>query len=139
MLLIILHLLLSFQIYFINFHSIYFNLFYLLNVLITIFVYVITLYNIWIYNIKTCRKQEKVEVEPYRLSEIYSLIPDMIITRFSSIYSFALLPLPKSMAVNNQIALLVLLIKNKLCGGVTELVNSRNPTTWNEIQTPFHS
>lgn len=74
-------------------------------------------------------------VEPYKLSEIFAIVPEydgnpIFLNTFISACDTA-----SDMAQGNQQQLLVLHIKNKLRGRAAELVNSRNPSTWNSIQT----
>lgn len=73
-------------------------------------------------------------VEPYKLSEIFSIVPEydgnsIFLNTFISSCTTA-----QSMAVGNQSTLLVLHIKNKLRGRAAELVNSRDPSSWDEIR-----
>lgn len=73
-------------------------------------------------------------VEPYKISEIFSIVPDydgnpIFLNTFISSCTTA-----QNMAVGNQSTLLVLHIKNKLRGRAAELVNSRNPSSWDEIR-----
>lgn len=73
-------------------------------------------------------------VEPYKLSEIFSIIPEydgnqIFLNTFITSCTTAF-----SMAVGNQTPLLVLHIKNKLRGRAAELVNSRNPVSWDDIR-----
>lgn len=73
-------------------------------------------------------------VEPYKLSEIFSIISEydgnpIFLNTFITSCTTA-----SNMAVGNQVALLVLHIKNKLRGRAAELVNSRNPVSWDDIR-----
>lgn len=73
-------------------------------------------------------------VEPYKISEIFSIVPDydgnpIFLNTFLSSCTTA-----QAMCSDNQLVLLVLHIKNKLRGRAAELVNSRNPTTWDDIK-----
>lgn len=74
-------------------------------------------------------------VEPYKLSEIFAIIPEydgnpIFLNTFISSCTTA-----QTMSSDNQLVLLVLHIKNKLRGRASELVNSRNPSSWDEIKT----
>lgn len=76
----------------------------------------------------------EVDVEPYKLSELFSLIPEydgnpIFLTTFINSCNTAL-----QIAVQNQKVFLILHIKNKLRGKAAELVNSRNPNTWDAIK-----
>lgn len=78
--------------------------------------------------------QAAAVVEPYKLSEIFSIIPEydgnqIFLQTFLNSCNCAY-----SMAVGDQKLLLTLHIKNKLRGRAAELINSRNPTTWEEIK-----
>ncbi|KAJ8967814.1 hypothetical protein NQ317_004049 [Molorchus minor] len=73
-------------------------------------------------------------VEPYKLSEIFSVIPEydgnqIFLQTFLNAVRCA-----NSMAIGNQRILLTLHVKNKLRGKAAELINSRNPSTWEEIK-----
>lgn len=75
------------------------------------------------------------QVEPYKLSEIFSIIPEfdgnpITLQTFLNSCVYA-----QSMAINDQKLLLTLHIKNKLRGKAAELINSRNPATWAEIKS----
>lgn len=78
-------------------------------------------------------------VEPYKISEIFSIVPEydgnsIFLNTFITSCTTA-----QSMAVGNQSTLLVLHIKNKLRGRAAELVNSRNPSSWDEIRNLLES
>lgn len=78
--------------------------------------------------------ETRQSVEPYKLSEIFAIIPEydgnpIFLNTFISSCNTA-----QTMAVDNQQLLIVLHIKNKLRGRAAELVNSRNPTTWADIK-----
>ncbi|KAJ8978278.1 hypothetical protein NQ317_009618 [Molorchus minor] len=75
-----------------------------------------------------------VVIEPYKLSEVFSIIPEfdgnqIALNTFLNSCSTAF-----DMAIGNQKILLTIHIKNKLKGRAAELINSRNPTTWDEIK-----
>lgn len=73
-------------------------------------------------------------VEPYKLSEIFSIIPEydgnqiFLQTYLNSVRC------AYGMSVGNQKVLLTLHVKNKLRGKAAEIINSRNPSTWEEIK-----
>lgn len=74
-------------------------------------------------------------VEPYKLSEIFSVVPEydgnqILLNTFIQACSTAF-----NMAIGNQKVLVTLHIKNKLKGRAAELINSREPKTWQEIKT----
>lgn len=77
---------------------------------------------------------QEAAVEPYKLSELFSLIPDydgnpIFLTTFINSCNTAM-----QIAVNDQKRFLVLHIKNKLKFRAAELVNSRNPNSWDSIR-----
>ncbi|KAJ8948296.1 hypothetical protein NQ318_020783 [Aromia moschata] len=77
---------------------------------------------------------EDIPVEPYKLAEIFSIVPEfdgnqIFLQTFINAVRCAF-----DMAVDNQRILLTLHVKNKLRGKAAELVNSRNPSTWDEIK-----
>lgn len=74
------------------------------------------------------------EVEPYKLSEIFSLIPEfdgdqIFLNTFLNACSHAF-----RMCIEDQKILLTLHIKNKLRGKAAQLINSRDVQTWPEIK-----
>lgn len=74
------------------------------------------------------------DIEPYKLSEIFSLIPDfdgnpIFLNTFLNSCTTAF-----DMTVGEQSILLTIHIKNRLKGRASELVNSRNPETWEDIR-----
>ena len=74
-------------------------------------------------------------IEPYKLSEIFSIVPEfdgnpMFLQTFITACTHA-----QGMAVEDQRILLTLDIKNRLRGKAAELINSRNPATWAEINS----
>lgn len=77
---------------------------------------------------------EQQDVELYRLSEIFSIVPEfegdqIFLNTFLNACDHA-----HGMAVGDQETLLTLHIKNKLRGRAAQLINSRNPATWPEIK-----
>lgn len=81
------------------------------------------------------RQGANAAVENYKLSEIFAIIPEydgnpIFLNAFISSCTTA-----QAMAEGNQVLLLALHIKNKLRGRASELINSRNPSTWDEIKT----
>lgn len=75
------------------------------------------------------------QIEAYKLSEIFSIIPEfdgnsINLQTFINSCGYA-----HSMAINEQKLLLTIHIKNKLRGKAAELINSRNPATWAEIRS----
>lgn len=85
------------------------------------------------------RQTTALAVEPYKLSEIFAIIPEydgnqIFLNTFISACNTAY-----NMAVDTQQALVILHIKNKLRGRAAELVNSRNPTEWIGIRTLLES
>ncbi|KAJ8912178.1 hypothetical protein NQ315_006145 [Exocentrus adspersus] len=73
-------------------------------------------------------------VEPYKLSEVFSIVPEfegdqIVLGTFLNACEHAF-----SMAVGEQRKLLIIHIKNKLKGRAAQLINSRNPATWDEIK-----
>ncbi|KAJ8954581.1 hypothetical protein NQ318_003112 [Aromia moschata] len=84
-------------------------------------------------------QQPTAVVEPYKLSEVFSLIPEydgnqIFLNTFLNSCTTAF-----GMAVGNQKVFLTLHIKNKLKGRAAELINSRNPETWDEIKLLLES
>ncbi|KAJ8946019.1 hypothetical protein NQ318_023266 [Aromia moschata] len=73
-------------------------------------------------------------VEPYKLIEIFSIIPDYDGNQINLVTFLNSCKTAYDMAVGNQKVLLTVHIKNKLKGRAAELVNSRNPNTWDEIK-----
>lgn len=78
--------------------------------------------------------QTTVEVEPYKLSEIFSIVPEyegdqIFLGNFINACDCAY-----NMANTQQRVFLVIHIKNKLRGRAAQLISSRNPTTYNEIK-----
>ena len=79
--------------------------------------------------------QGTATIEPYKLSEIFSIIPEfdgnpINLQTFLNSCIYA-----QGMAINEQKLLLTIHIKNKLRGKAAELINSRNPDTWAEIRS----
>lgn len=77
---------------------------------------------------------ERVEVEPYKLSEIFSIVPEydgnpIVLSTFIHSCDTAY-----RMAIGDQKVLVTLHFKNKLRGRAAELINSRNPNTWGDIK-----
>nr|CAI5849420.1 unnamed protein product [Callosobruchus analis] len=77
---------------------------------------------------------EDENIEPYRCSETFSIVPEndgnpILLSTFLNACRTA-----RPMAIEEQKVLVVLHIKNKLRGRAAELVNSRNPKTWDEIR-----
>ena len=75
-----------------------------------------------------------LEVEAYRLSEIFSLIPEyegdqIFLGTFLNACDCAY-----NMSTNDQQILLAIHIKNKLRGRAAQLISSRNPNTYTEIK-----
>lgn len=75
-----------------------------------------------------------LEVEPYKLSEIFSIIPEfegdqIFLGNFINACECA-----HNMASTNQKTLLVIHIKNKLRGRAAQLISSRNPQSYLEIK-----
>ncbi|KAJ8911541.1 hypothetical protein NQ315_012794 [Exocentrus adspersus] len=73
-------------------------------------------------------------VEPYKLSEVFSIVPEfegdqIVLGTFLNACEHAF-----SMAVGEHRKLLIIHIKNKLKGRAAQLINSRNPATWDEIK-----
>lgn len=78
--------------------------------------------------------QTTVEVECYKLSEIFSIIPEfegdqIFLGTFINACDCAY-----NMSSQNQKALLVIHIKNKLRGRAAQLISSRNPNSYLEIK-----
>lgn len=74
------------------------------------------------------------EVEPYKLSEIFSIVPEyegdqIFLQTFLNACDCAY-----NMSTRNQKALLVIHIKNKLRGRAAQLISSRNPLSYIEIK-----
>lgn len=75
------------------------------------------------------------EVEPYKLSEIFSIVPEYDGNPISLLTFINSCDMAYGMSVDDQRLLLILHIKNKLRGRASELINSRNPNTWAEIKS----
>ena len=74
------------------------------------------------------------EIEPYKLSEIFSLIPEfdgdqIFLNTFLNACNHAY-----RMCIEDQRLLLTLHIKNKLRGRAAQLINSRDTQTWQDIR-----
>lgn len=74
------------------------------------------------------------EIEPYKLSEIFSLIPEydgdqILLNTFINACNCA-----HRMCIEEQRIFLTLHIKNKLSGKAAQLINSRDVQTWVEIR-----
>lgn len=76
----------------------------------------------------------EAEVEPYKLSEIFSLIPEFEGDQISLGTFLNSCDCAYKMATTEQRLLLVIHIKNKLKGRAAQLINSRNPSTYLEIK-----
>lgn len=74
-------------------------------------------------------------VEPYKLNEIFSIIPEYDGNQINLNTFLNSCRTAYDMSIGNQTVLLTVHIKNKLKGRAAELVNSRNPTSWEEIKT----
>ena len=74
------------------------------------------------------------EIEPYKLSEVFLIVPEFDGDQISLSTFINACDHAYSMAVGNQKTLLVIHIKNKLKGKAAQLVNSRNPSSYNEIK-----
>lgn len=74
-------------------------------------------------------------VEPYKLNEIFSIVPEYDGNQINLNTFLNSCKTAYDMSVGNQTVLLTVHIKNKLKGRAAELVNSRNPTSWEEIRT----
>lgn len=77
----------------------------------------------------------ETEIEPYKLSEIFSIIPEfdgeqIFLHTFLSACDCA-----NSMATGNQKMLLSIHIKNKLRAKAAQIINSRNPNSYQEIKS----
>lgn len=77
--------------------------------------------------------QNNDAVEPYKLSEIFSLVPEydgdqISLNTFINACNRAL-----QMCTNDQQILLAIKIKNQLRGKAAQLINSRDLNTWDEI------
>ena len=79
-------------------------------------------------------QQTQSEIEPYKLSEVFSIVPEFDGDQISLSTFINACDHAYSMAVGNQKTLLVIHIKNKLKGKAAQLVNSRNPSSYNEIK-----
>nr|XP_023011636.1 uncharacterized protein LOC111501933 [Leptinotarsa decemlineata] len=74
------------------------------------------------------------EIEPYKLSEIFSIVPEfegdqIFLTTFTNACDCAY-----QMSTRDQRNLLTIHIKNKLRGRAAQLISSRNPETYQEIR-----
>lgn len=78
-------------------------------------------------------------VEPYRLSEIFSIVPEYDGDQIHLNTFLNSCRTAYDMAIGNQKALLTVHIKNKLKGRASEAVNCRSPNTWEEIKTLLES
>lgn len=74
-------------------------------------------------------------VEPYKLSEIFSIIPEYDGNQINLTTFLNSCRTAYNMSIGNQVVLLTVHIKNQLTGRAAELVNSRDPTSWDEIRT----
>lgn len=73
-------------------------------------------------------------VEPYKLSEIFFIIPEFEGDQISLGTFINSCDVANTMATGDQKILLVIHIKNKLKGRAAQLINSRNPSTYQEIK-----
>ncbi|KAJ8982005.1 hypothetical protein NQ317_004092 [Molorchus minor] len=78
--------------------------------------------------------QSQDTVEPYKLSEVFSIIPEFDGNQINLTTFLNSCTTAYDMAVGNQKTFLTIHIKNKLKGRAAELINSRNPNTWDEIK-----
>lgn len=76
----------------------------------------------------------QADIEPYKLSEIFSLIPEFDGDQISLGTFLNACDCANDMTVGNQKVLLVIHIKNRLRGRAAQLVNSRNPSSYAEIK-----
>ncbi|KAJ8972922.1 hypothetical protein NQ317_010580 [Molorchus minor] len=83
----------------------------------------------------TDQQRQGQALEPYKLSEIFSIIPEYDGNQINLNTFLNSCRIGHEMAVDNQKVLLTVHIKNKLKGRAAELVNSRNPSTWEDIKT----
>lgn len=79
--------------------------------------------------------QPQEVVEPYKLNEIFSIIPEYDGNQIGLNTFLNSCKTAYDMAIGNQKVLLTIHIKNKLKGRASELVNSRNPNNWDEIKS----
>lgn len=79
------------------------------------------------------QQQQQAELEPYRLSEIFSIIPEFEGEQISLGTFINACDVADTMATGDQKVLLVIHIKNKK-GRAAQLINSRNPSTYEEIK-----
>ncbi|XP_072395178.1 uncharacterized protein [Diabrotica undecimpunctata] len=80
------------------------------------------------------RSQTQVEIEPYKLSEIFSIIPEfegdpIFLPTFLDACDCAI-----KMSSGDQRILLTIPIKNKLRDKATQIINSRKPTSYTDIK-----
>lgn len=80
------------------------------------------------------QQQQQAEIEPYRLSEIFSIIPEFEGDQISLGTFINACDVADTMSTEDQKILLVIHIKNKLKGRAAQLINSRNPSTYEEIK-----
>lgn len=73
-------------------------------------------------------------IEPYKLSEVFSIVPEFDGDQICLGTFINACEQADDMAVGNQKILLVTHVKNKLKGRAAQLINSRNPSTLNEIK-----
>ncbi|KAJ8977201.1 hypothetical protein NQ317_011212 [Molorchus minor] len=83
--------------------------------------------------------QSQGTVEPYKLSEVFSIIPEFDGNQINLTTFLNSCTTAYDMAVGNQKTFLTIHIKNKLKGRAAELINSRNPNTWDEIKNLFEN
>lgn len=89
-------------------------------------------------DIQKCQRQDMVLMlwhrQPLKLSEIFAVISDY---DRSTIFLNSFLDkcnTAYNMATDNQQVLLVMNIKNRHRGRASEIINSRNPTKWEDIK-----
>uniref|UniRef100_V5FZK3 Retrotransposon gag domain-containing protein n=1 Tax=Anoplophora glabripennis TaxID=217634 RepID=V5FZK3_ANOGL len=78
-------------------------------------------------------------VEPYKLNEIFSIVREYDGNQINLNTFLSSCKTAYDMAIGNQKLLLTVHVKNKLKGRAAEIVNSRNPTTWDEIKILLES
>lgn len=78
--------------------------------------------------------EEPEQVENYRLSEIFSIVPEFEGDQISLGTFLNACDCAYNMASNDQRYLLVIHIKNKMRGKAAQLINSRNPASYLEIK-----
>lgn len=77
--------------------------------------------------------ENAAEIEPYKLSEIFSLVPEYDGDQISLNTFINACNRAHQMCTNDQQILLVIKIKNQLRGRAAQLINSRDINTWNDI------